>query len=666
MDSRMKEGSEEHRMDTDYDRDTLFQSLIENIVDVITIIDEEGVIRYESPSITGMLGYAQAELIGEDVFSFVHKDDVPAVRDLFQELKADLEAGIRGGGRAIEVRIKHRDGTWRTLESMVNILDVPGVRGFVINSHDITVRKQAEEDIRRLNAELEQKIRERTSELEHAAGMLQEQKNLLQTIINTIPVIVTLWNPEGKLTLVNTEFEERTGWSSEEALRMDILAAAFPDPAYRRKIYRQVVKADPGWGEFVMTTRSGRTTTVSWAAVRLPDNSRIGIGIDVTERRVMEKDLLRLAAAVDQAGEGIAIFSPEGVIEYVNPAYEKISGYSPDEMVGKKLSSLTEYLAGHDVQEILDRLAEEGTSWSGRQKRRRKTGELIDISLAITPVHDRSGDVIDFLAVIQDITEELRVQGQLAQTQKMEAVGTLAGGIAHDLKNILTPILLNTEMALEDVGKGHPAFPVLEEALDAARLGRDLVNQILAFSRRGPREKAPVNIAGVVRETVAFLRSTLPSTIDIRSELGDDCVLAHAEPTQIKQVLLNLGSNAAQAMRENGGTLEVTEASVTLDAWETGRISPDLPGGAYVRIMVCDTGHGMDETTLEHIFEPFFTTRKDEGTGMGLALVHSIVKDHRGAVTVRSAPGEGTAFTVLLPVLQGGRKNDECTPAGGG
>lgn len=516
-----------------------------------------------------------------------------------------------------------------------------GITTFVIFS-DVTELMRVQEALEMTKIELEQRVKTRTKEL-------MEQKELLQTIMDRIPVIVTFWDPQCRLGLVNKEFERLTGWSQQEASSMDILAAGFPDPAYRKKITRLVSKADPGWGEFELTTRSGNILTIAWASVSFSDGSIIGIGIDVTEHNRMEVDLMRLFAAVEQTGEGIALASPDGVIEYVNPAYEKMSGYRRDELIGQRVGFFKEYFEGLDLEETFERIIREGKSWSGRQSRRKKTGELIEVDAIASPVRDRNGKIINYISVARDVTREVRLQKQLFQTQKMEAVGALAGGIAHDLKNILTPILINTEIAIEELGSEHPAKPVLEEALDAAKLGKDLVQGILTFSRQVPRSKSLVNISAVIRETLSFLRSTLPTTIEIRSEIKDEHIMACADPTQIKQVLINLGSNAGFAMREHGGTLEVIESSIDLNKEEAEKVAPGLAPGPYIQVAVRDTGYGMDEETLGHIFEPFFTTKKGEGTGMGLAVAHGIVEDHQGAITVQSRPGQGTAFFVYLP-----------------
>ena len=498
--------------------------------------------------------------------------------------------------------------------------------------------------------------------MEQAASQVQERKELLQTIIDTIPVMIGLLDPSGRVKLVNREFERVTGWTLEEARSMDILSATQPDPVERQRVVEAVMKAEPGWLDFSMVTRSGRTLSTSWANVRFPDGSVMGIGVDISFRRKMEQDLLRLGTAVQQSKDGIALSSPEGVIEYVNQAYERISGYSREELIGRNVRSFTDYFAGYSVQDIIDHIVNEGNTWSGRQQRRRKTGETVEVEFSASPVLDETGRVINIVSMLRDVTQEVRLQRQLAHSQRMEAIGSLAGGIAHDLKNILTPILINTEVALEDVGEESPARLVLEEVLDAARLGRDLVQQILTFSRRAPQKKAPVNVPSVIRETLAFLRSTLPSTIEISSELKDSCAMAYADPIQVKQVLINLGSNAGHAMQETGGTLTVKESREDLDEVAASLVSPDLAPGPYVLIEVQDTGHGMDEETMEHIFEPFFTTKKGEGTGMGLAVAHGIVRDHQGAITVRSRPGMGTTFTILLPELKGGKEQETgCT-----
>jgi two-component system, cell cycle sensor histidine kinase and response regulator CckA len=235
------------------------------------------------------------------------------------------------------------------------------------------------------------------------------------------------------------------------------------------------------------------------------------------------------------------------------------------------------------------------------------------------------------------------------QMQKMEALGRLAGGIAHDLNNILYPIIINTEMLLDEEGPGTTLHQPLRQILTAAYRQRDLVRQILAFSRRTEQKLKPVKIAPVIRESLKFLRASLPSTFEIRQDIPGDSDMILGDPTQIHQVVMNLCSNAADAMENQTGTIEVTLRRASL---EPARSRPDLRPGRYLKLTVSDTGRGMEHEVLDHIFEPFYTTKEaSRGSGMGLAVVHGIVKGHRGTISVESTPGKGSRFVVYLPLV---------------
>jgi len=270
----------------------------------------------------------------------------------------------------------------------------------------------------------------------------------------------------------------------------------------------------------------------------------------------------------------------------------------------------------------------------------------------------KGGKTMRIYGAFQDITarrdaEETRrkLEGQLFQAQKMETLGTLAGGIAHDFNNLLAGILGYQELALETLVPEDPARPCVTAARDASLRARELIEQILTFSRQAGSEKSPVNLTRVVEDARRFLRATVPSTISIEVSHPADCGQVLADATQIHQVLLNLGSNAAHAMRAGGGTIRLNLSSVELDtrtAAALGKIAP----GRYVRLDFSDTGHGMDEETRKRIFDPFFTTKAvGQGTGLGLSVVHGIIEAHRGAISVDSAPGQGATFTLYLPVV---------------
>jgi signal transduction histidine kinase/DNA-binding response OmpR family regulator len=245
--------------------------------------------------------------------------------------------------------------------------------------------------------------------------------------------------------------------------------------------------------------------------------------------------------------------------------------------------------------------------------------------------------------------ERKRLETQLRQAQKMQAIGTLAGGIAHDFNNILSAILGYTELALGDVEQGSTVWHDLQGTLTAGRRARDLVQQILAFCRQTERTRTSIPLHWLVEEALVLLRAALPSIITIRPIIDRNAGAVLADPTQIQQVLINLCTNAAHAMREVGGVIEVRLEAIEVGG-DASAISPDLKAGSYVRLTVQDTGHGMEPKILERILEPFFTTKSmGEGTGMGLAVVHSIITNHGGAITVESTPGQGSTFIVYLP-----------------
>ena len=276
-----------------------------------------------------------------------------------------------------------------------------------------------------------------------------------------------------------------------------------------------------------------------------------------------------------------------------------------------------------------------------------REGKELPVELSLSSW--QTGDSTFFGAVIRDMTERKRLETQLLQAQKMQAIGTLAGGIAHDFNNILSAILGYTELALDEVEQGSAVWNKLQGTLAAGRRARDLVQQILAFSRQTELTRVSIQMHLLVEEALALLRAALPSTLVIRPIIDRHAGTVLVDPTQMQQVLINLCTNAAHAMREAGGAIEVRLEPIEI-ALDALAIPPDLKAGAYVRLTVQDTGHGMEPEILERIFEPFFTTKSlGEGTGMGLAVVHGIIANHGGAITVESTPGQGSTFAVYLP-----------------
>ncbi len=356
-----------------------------------------------------------------------------------------------------------------------------------------------------------------------------------------------------------------------------------------------------------------------------------------------------LLEAVEQSSDGILIADSNRVIRYVNSAFEKITGFMYEEIVGKSADMIWREYNERAFPDTLWSSLNQGNPWNGRMTNRKKDGNLCELETQISIIHDRKGNITHFVNVNRDITHEVRLEKQLIQAQKMQAICTLTGGIAHDFNNILSAIMGYTEICMIQAPKDTQIPRRLERIMDACQRAKELVKQILTFSRQTKQEYNKVQIHLLVKEALKLLRASLPSTIEIRLEIHTDSSYIMADPTQVHQVLMNLCTNASQAMQEKGGKLTVRLDDVKVDHENSAKFS-GLSPGSYVRMMVSDTGHGMERQTLEHIFDPFFTTRRsDEYKGMGLAVVKSIVKDHGGAVFVTSEPGKGSCFEVLFP-----------------
>ncbi len=275
-----------------------------------------------------------------------------------------------------------------------------------------------------------------------------------------------------------------------------------------------------------------------------------------------------------------------------------------------------------------------------------------------TPIKDSAGNVINVIKMMEDVTEKLkserdrkRLEEQLQQAQKMEAIGTLAGGIAHDLNNILSPIMAYTEMTLMDLPAESPLYLNLKKVYKASERARDLIKQILSFSRQKQREKKPIIVSIIINEVLKLLRPSIPSNIEINQNIEAKSDMILADPTQIHQIILNLCTNASYAMKEKGGKLTISLKSEYLDSRAVKNFS-NLTSGYYVKLTVSDTGTGMNDDIKKRIFEPYFTTKNPgEGTGMGLAVIHGIITNLNGDITVESRPGNGSTFNVYFPKI---------------
>jgi len=544
------------------------------------------------------------------------------------------------GARVYECTLGSAEGLRSLMVSKATYLNAKGeVAGLVGVLNDISVLKRAEEELR----QAEEKYR----------GIFE----------NSVLGIFRA-GPDGTLLDANSALVEMLGYESLEAL-----LAAGPD------FLRRAGGDHPGW--LVSAPGAGGSAAFRREIVRLGGQRMTaflhlravadsfggiwayeGIVEDITQRENAERALHEsermLQLVLDTIPQLVSWKDKDLRYLGVNRSFLSFFGLEDSsQALGRTDSQLfndREFVRpamDADSLVVESNQAQFRTTWAAEDGH----GRAVILEVNRVPLHDGKGRVVGLLCAAEDVTEKLSLERQLLQSQKMEAIGTLAGGIAHDFNNILTSIINSAELALMDATEGTEMAGDLLRVLRAGQRGSQLVRQILAFSRPSQAGFQAVNVAEVARETLSLLSASLPRNISVRPDISVDPALALADPIQLHQVLLNLCTNAFQAMREVGGDLLLTLHDELLDAQAAESLN--LPPGRYLHLCISDTGPGIEQDILDKIFDPFFTTKgKAEGTGLGLAVVHGIIQAHKGAVAVSSIPWERTSFDIYLPRME--------------
>ena len=539
-----------------------------------------------------------------------------------------------------------KDGSKRLISWVNSILKKPdgSIEYILCTGQDITEQKRIEE-------------------------ALKESNERFRVLFENAPDPFYINKMDGTIVDGNKAAEKLLGYKKEEFIGVNFIETGIlsgRDIPKALNLLGQNQKGYPtGPDEFTMIRKDG--TPVCAEILTLPVEIRdeklvLGIARDVTDRKQADEALRlseeKFSKAFQSSPVWVSIATvSEGRFLEVNDTFTKISGFTRQEAIGNTSFDLGFWLdRERDRERALQIFCAQGYFRNFEMKMRFKDGKDHTMLWSADPIDFEGQECL--ISVLMDITEhkitqqeKAGLESRLQQAQKMEAIGTLAGGIAHDFNNILSAVMGYTELALIDAEKDSILYRNLKEVFKASGRAKDLVQQILTFSRQTEQERKPVQIKLICKETIKFLRASLPTSITIRQEIKSDSLIM-ADPTQIHQVLMNLCTNAGYAMGDKGGVLELKLKDVKLEADLTAKY-PELKPGPYLELTVSDTGHGIPAHIIEQIFDPFFTTKgKGEGTGMGLSVVHGIVGSYGGTITVSSEPAKGSNFKIYLPTVE--------------
>jgi PAS domain S-box-containing protein len=604
--------------------------------DGLVIADLEGRFLLFNAAARRMLGTGPVDVAPDDwpsCFGFYLPDQktpfpatgFPLTRALHGENAPEVEVFVRS--EAVPA------GLWICASGSPLKDDAGNLRGGVLIFRDITTAKISEMRLRR-------------------------ERDWGTAIIETVGTLVTVLDREGRIVGFNRACEVASGYQFEEVFHRpvwDMLLLPEEIEPVKRAFEQLRSGVFPARFENWWVAKDGSRRLITWSSTSMVGAGGqveyvIGTGIDVTERRRAEDEVrmtdATLRAVIETTPLAIVTLDLAGVVKTWNPAAEQIFGWTAGETVGQTLP-IVPPADEEFFRNSLESLRQGVTLVGLERQRLRKDGTLIDVALWTAPQRDGAGNIIGVVSVIADMTERKRLEDQFRQAQKMEAVGRLAGGVAHDFNNFLTVISGYTQMLLEGVEEDHPMRSYIEEIAHAGESAATLTNQLLAFSRRQIASLQVLDLNELVGGMGTLLHRLVGEDIELVTVLDPELPKVKVDAGQFQQVMMNLAVNARDAM-QGGGTITIETGTTVVDSLTPDGVAP----GHYVLLSVSDTGSGMTEQTRKRIFEPFFTTkRRGKGTGLGLSTVYGIVKQAGGEVTVESEVGAGTTFRIFLPAV---------------
>ncbi|OPY81237.1 MAG: Blue-light-activated protein [Syntrophorhabdus sp. PtaU1.Bin153] len=589
--------------------------------DAVILSDTDGRIVFWNNGALDTYGFTREETLGEPVHRLLRtqSSNIP-----IESIVDKVKRGGRWEGELVHTR---KDGRQVTVHSRWALRhdEITGSTEIMEVNRDITLRKLAEE-----------------------AAKAERQR--LYAVLETLPAYVVLLTPDYRVSFANRVFRKLFGDPRHKFCFQHLFGRTEPCEVCRT--YEALKTATPQRWQW--TGPNERTYDIH----DFPFTDATGsvlileMGIDITDRKRAE-DEIRSANAynrglIEASVDPLVTIDPEGKISDVNIATERVTGHSREKLIGADFSD--HFTDPEKARAGYQLVFKEGLVRDYELEIRHKDGHLTPVLYNASVYRDEIGKVIGVFAAARDISAQRQLEEQLRQAHKMEAIGTLAGGIAHDFNNILAAIIGFSEMVEEDLPPASPSLPRIQRVLRAASRGRDLVRQILAFSRKTEPTRTPVPLSPLVEETAQLLRASLPATIAIKLSMRATKDAVVASPAELQQILMNLCTNASFAMREKGGILRISITNIDFEP-DSPILDENMEPREYIQLRVTDTGTGMPPEVKKRVFEPFFTTKDvGVGTGMGLAVVYGVVKSLGGAIAVESEPGAGSTFRVFLPV----------------
>ncbi|WP_319548410.1 PAS domain S-box protein [Desulfogranum marinum] len=613
----------------------LLEDISKHMFDMVSLSDLEGNFMFVSDSYERALGYTANEMTGKNIIDLVHPDDVSRIIDEFQTFLK------RGGTKKVQYRYQHKSGNYLWLETIGEVLldENQSPHQIIYSTRDITEHYEINQKLKSNEALFRGLYDNMTSGAAIYKVLNDGSKGSDYIVKNFNNKSLEIEGKTLQQVVGKSLFELRPGIDDYGLVAAMKKVWQTGEPSYFPvKIYQDEVFSSY-YENYIFKIPTGEVVTIY---NDVTDQKNAEIALKESEER--------FALAMEFANDGLFDWNLETNEIYYSPMWKRMLGYQDDELpndftVWETLTQPEDVKRSWELQNKL--INGKLDKFEIEFKMKHKEGHWVDILARANATFDKNNKAIRIIGTHVDISERKKLENQLLQSQKLESIGNLAGGIAHEFNNILSIIIGNNELVMEDLPEWSLARESTEEIRIAGMRARDVVKQLLTFSRRDNAAKTVIDIGSVVKESTKLIRSSTPANIAIRQNLTEDVFSVFGNATQISQLLINLSNNAVDAMPSSGGILTIDLSNETVD----GKRHVSLASGQYVKLMVCDNGIGMDKKTLDKIFDPFFTTKEvGKGTGIGLAVVHGIVERHCGSIFADSHLGQGTTFTIYLPI----------------